>query len=121
GPGSQRVLDITELVSDRPGERGLLGMAVHPSGDGRLVVHYTDTAGDSRIVEYHWDGIRIDPDSARLLLRIPQPTAIHNGGGLAFDDEGLLYIASGDGGTAGDSADHAQDTRSLLGSVLRID
>ena len=117
-PGAT-VLDLSGSVSTG-GERGLLGVAVHPSGDGRLVVSLTDPAGASRIVEYRWDGSVVDPASARLLLRVAQPATNHNGGGLAFDDAGTLFVALGDGGGGGDPYRNGQDPSTLLGSVLRV-
>jgi glucose/arabinose dehydrogenase len=115
-PGSQ-ILDIRGSVSTG-GERGLLGVAVHPSGDGRVVVAYTDTSGDSRFDEYVWDGAQLV--SPRLLLRVDQPASNHNGGALAFDQEGGLYIGLGDGGGGGDPYENGENPSTLLGSVLRI-
>jgi hypothetical protein len=45
----------------------------------------------------------------------------HNGGQLQFGPDGMLYIAMGDGGSAGDPQGNAQDPRSLLGKLLRLD
>ncbi len=45
--------------------------------------------------------------------------ANHNGGGLAFGSDGLLY--SGDGGGSGDPSNNGQSTATLLGKLLRID
>ena len=42
-------------------------------------------------------------------------------GGHQFGPDGYLYIASGNGGGAGDAYDNAQDRSSLLGKLLRID
>ena len=54
----------------------------------------------------------------KTILRVDQPAERHNAGNLAFGPDGLLYVALGDGGTGGSTA---QDTSSLLGSILRID
>jgi glucose/arabinose dehydrogenase len=52
---------------------------------------------------------------------IEQPFSNHNGGHLAFGPDGYLYIGMGDGGSAGDPFNHAQNPESLLGKLLRID
>jgi len=52
---------------------------------------------------------------------VDQPFLNHNGGQIAFGPDGLLYVGLGDGGSGGDPLGHAQDTSTLLGSILRID
>lgn len=112
-------LDLTG-ETEATGERGLLGLAFSPDG-AHLYVDYTDTRGDTHVVEYRMDGPRADPDSARELLFVEQPYANHNGGQLATDADGYLYIGMGDGGAAGDPENRAQDLDDLLGKILRID
>ena len=71
-------LDIRSLVASG-GEQGLLSVAFHPryAKNHLFYVDYTDTNGDTRVVEYRSDGTRGDPASARqLLLReaaVPEP------------------------------------------------
>ena len=113
------VLDVSDQVSTGS-EQGLLGLAFAPDG-GHLYVNYTDTGGDTRIVEYAVAGGRADPSSARQLLEIDQPYANHNGGHLAFGPDGHLYIGMGDGGSGNDPENRAQNLGVLLGKVLRID
>lgn len=63
-----------------------------------------------------------DPDSIFIILTIPQPYANHNVGMLAFGpNDGYLYIGMGDGGSAGDPENRAQNDGTLLGKMLRID
>ncbi|MFP5305153.1 MAG: PQQ-dependent sugar dehydrogenase, partial [Gammaproteobacteria bacterium] len=57
----------------------------------------------------------------RQLLSYDQPYANHNGGWIGFGPDGRLYIASGDGGSAGDPDNNAQRLDTLLGKMLRID
>ena len=113
------VLDVSDQVSTGS-EQGLLGLAFAPDG-GRLYVNYTDTGGDTRIVEYAFAGGRADPSSARQLLAIDQPYANHNGGHLAFGPDGHLCIGMGDGGSGNDPENRAQNLGVLLGKLLRID
>jgi len=113
------VVDISDQVT-AGGEQGLLGLAFSPDG-GFLYLNFTDTAGDSRVVELTMRGRRADPGSLRLLLRIDDPFANHNGGQLAFGPDRLLYIAFGDGGGGGDPLGSGQSLDTLLGKILRID
>ena len=63
-----------------------------------------------------------DAASERVLLEIPHPDEQnHNGGNLVMGSDGLLYIATGDGGGRGDPKRNAQNLDSLLGKILRID
>jgi glucose/arabinose dehydrogenase len=112
------VLDLSNEVS-LGSEQGLLGLAFSP--DGRfLYVDYTDTAGDTHVTEFPFQGRRVDLDSRRDVLFIDQPFTNHNGGGLAFGPDGYLYVALGDGGSAGDPMDNAQSLSTLLGKLVRI-
>lgn len=118
-------LDLSKLVS-RGGEQGLLGLAFHPkyAENGRLFVHYTDSDGNTRVVEYKADAkdpSKADPASARELLFVEQPYSNHNGGHLAFGPDGKLYIGLGDGGSANDPKNYAQNDKSQLGKMLLID
>ena len=68
------------------------------------------------------DGLQtIDPDSGEVLLDLEQPAKNHNGGQIRFGPDGLLYIALGDGGGAGDAHGNGQDPTTPLGAILRID
>jgi glucose/arabinose dehydrogenase len=120
---SEPFLDLRELTREQ-GERGLLGLAFHPeyAANGRFFVNYTDLSGDTRVAEYRvsMDPSRAEPSSSALLLTIPQPFGNHNGGDLAFGPDGMLYIATGDGGSANDPMGNGQNTGTLLGKLLRM-
>ncbi len=117
-------LDISERVSCC-GERGLLSVAFPPgySTKGYFYVNYTDSAGDTVVSRFRRssDPHRADPGSEEILLTVEQPYSNHNGGQLAFGPDGYLYIGMGDGGSAGDPRNNAQDPLELLGKLLRID
>lgn len=117
-------LDLSGSVSSG-GEQGLLGLAFHPdyTKNGRFFVNYTDRDGDTHVVGYQVsaDPAVADPASATELLRIDQPYDNHNGGWLGFGPDGYLYIATGDGGSAGDPENRAQNPDELLGKILRLD
>ena len=118
------LLDLRGEVSTAS-ERGLLGLAFHPrfQENGFVYVNLTNRRGDTEVRRYRVDPrtYRADPASMRLILSIPQPAANHNGGMMAFGPDGYLYIATGDGGRAGDPWGNAQNLGSLLGKILRID
>lgn len=118
-------LDISARILSG-GERGLLGLAFHPqfAANGRLFVNYTDRSGDTHISEFRAappGGDQADATSERELMLVRQPFSNHNGGGLAFGNDGFLYIALGDGGSAGDPQRNAMNLGSRLGKMLRID
>ena len=115
----QPVLDLSAQVS-QGFEQGLLGLAFSPDGE-LLYVSYTDLAGDTHVTEFPMSGNTADGGSARDVLLIEQPYSNHNGGHLAFGPDDYLYVSLGDGGSAGDPMDNAQDLQSLLGKILRID
>jgi glucose/arabinose dehydrogenase len=118
-------LDIsTQTTTDS--ERGLLGFATAPdfAASGIFYVYLTNLAGDSELRRYRTPaGNRdvADPASGDLILTFAQPFANHNGGWLGFGPDGLLYLASGDGGSGGDPQNNGQNTGSLLGKILRVD
>ncbi|MBA4371034.1 MAG: glucose dehydrogenase [Coriobacteriaceae bacterium] len=115
-------LDISGQVSDGS-EQGLLGLAFSPTfeADGYFYVDYTDRDGDTVVARYHAAGDAADRSRPKALLTIDQPYANHNGGMIAFGPDGMLYVGMGDGGSAGDPQGHAQNPKSLLGKLLRID
>ncbi len=115
------LVDLRDQLLSRSIEQGLLGLAFHPDygSNGRLYVYFTTPSGDSRLGELTAAEPTVaDPDSLRPVLDIEQPGERHNAGMVAFGPEGLLYLALGDGGAGGEPA---QDTSSLLGSIVRLD
>lgn len=120
-------LDIHRKVLSSGGEQGLVGMAFHPNfaKNGRLFLYYTaPPIGDGRLVEYHARANgTIDPHSAKVRLRVPLDASYqnHNGGGMQFGPDGLLYLGVGDGGSGGDPDNHAQNPKVLMGKLLRLD
>lgn len=133
----QPFLNLSSLigrVSSGYSEKGLLGMAFHPSyrDNGRFYVYYSvphDEQGfdhKSVVAEFR---VSSQADQAgaqpsKIILEVPQPEGNHNGGQLAFGPDGFLYIGLGDGGGAGDRhglTGNSQNMNSLLGKILRID
>lgn len=118
---TETVLDITDRTA-ADGERGLLGLAFHPTADFAYV-DFTDDDGNTVVAEFAVDATtgQFDVASFREVLTVDQPYSNHNGGKLAFGTDGLLYIGLGDGGSGGDPERHALDMSSRLGKILRID
>lgn len=126
---AQPLLDIRDQVQLGGSEEGMLGLAFHPNyaENGYFYVNYIADAGTG---QYHTRISRFsvsdDPnvaaaDSEQVLMEFQQPFSNHNGGDMHFGPDGLLYIASGDGGSGGDPLDQAQNPDTLLGKLLRID
>jgi glucose/arabinose dehydrogenase len=119
-------LDIRDRVLFG-GEEGLLGLAFHPNfAQNRYF--YVDYVADSppRTVIARYSLSTGNPDEADknsevILLEVNQPFSNHKGGQIAFGPDGFLYIALGDGGSAGDPYGNAQNLTTLLGKILRID
>jgi glucose/arabinose dehydrogenase len=136
--GIIRVFQNNDNVSDAPvfldiqkrvesgGEKGLLGLAFHPlyEGNGYFYVNYTKSSPLETIVsrfKVTSNPNVADAASETILLRFAQPYGNHNGGKIAFGNDGYLYISTGDGGSGGDPKNNSQNKRSLLGKILRID
>lgn len=124
---TQNFLDIDDRVRSRSNEQGLLGLAFHPEysleNGGYFFVNYTNNDGDTTISKFHVDSnLEVaDPTSEVILLEIEQPYSNHNAGNLVFGKDGYLYVGTGDGGSGGDPGNRAQNGKSLLGKMLRID
>ncbi len=120
-------LNIADRVGEADLEGGLLSFAFHPdyAATGFVFVHYYATGPRrsviARFARDPGDPLTAEPASEVILLEVEQPLFNHNGGGLSFGPDGLLYIALGDGGCCGDVFGNAQDPTTLLGSVLRLD
>jgi glucose/arabinose dehydrogenase len=114
-------LDIRDRVLSG-GEQGLLGLAFHPNykRNHRFYVDYTDKGGSTRIVEFRSRNGRAVKSSARQLFYLRDPYPNHNGGELQFDRSGLLYAGMGDGGSAGDPQNRAQNPRQWFGKIFRV-
>lgn len=109
-------------------ERGLLGIAVHPSfaTNHFIYLFYTrelpgtgdETPCVNRVSRFTLpDTNVIDPASELLLIdNMPSPNGNHNAGDVHFGKDGYLYITIGDGGPSG----NARIRNQLSGKVLRI-
>jgi len=130
-PKPSPYLDVSRLCYAKS-QGGLLSMAFHPQfrTTRRCYVSYlaenanprNELAFSLKIVEYTDAGGRADPASARVVFEVAKKTAQHQGGCIAFGPDGMLYIGVGDGAEGKDDPQaNAQNPRSLLGKILRID
>lgn len=123
-------LDLSKKVvyKDHENEEGLLGLAFHPKykENGEFFIYYNTTDAPHTCVISRFrvsasNPNQADPASEEELLRIPQPFWNHNGGTICFGPDGYLYVGLGDGGSANDPLNNAQNMQTLLGKILRID
>jgi len=103
------------------GERGLLGIALHPDypSEPYVYVYATRTVNGNlknqilRITERSGDGAH-----RRVIFSSPASSSpYHNGGRIAFGPDGMLYAVVGDGHDASNSQDLTDNDR---GKILRM-
>jgi aldose sugar dehydrogenase len=115
------------------GERGLLGIAVDP---GFAVNHFvwvyfskysasTDCNSNykNRVVRFELNNdntINGEPVTMGCYPIVSQYETIHNGGNLHFGPDGKLYITVGNNDSTNDGVDPAQNLKSPLGKLHRV-
>jgi glucose/arabinose dehydrogenase len=110
---------MLNVTVDPTGERGLLGVALHPDfvSNGYVYVYYTSTESTThnRISRFTATG---DVAGSELkLVELPTLGATnHNGGAMHFGADGKLYVAVGDNAISANS----QNLTSPLGKILRF-
>lgn len=118
-------LDLSRRVSVDGYEEGLLSLAFAPdyATSGLLYVDYNDIEHRTIVEEFRSDTDPnvADPESARKVLVIPNPSRAHHGGHILFGPDRYLYVSHGDGGIYRDPAFPAQSLDNLHGKILRID
>jgi putative heme-binding domain-containing protein len=110
------------------GTRGLLGMVLHPNFQRNRKYYYTKhLLEDGKFATYIFEREAAEDrktDSGRAsrqIVKLDETTGVHYGGGLQFGPDGFFYVGMGDSGPQEDPQGHGQDTRLLLGKMLRLD
>ena len=121
-------LDISDKVKSGPvpDERGLLGMAFDKefSSNGIFYISYIDLDNFSVVSRFIYDHKKklVQLSSEERIIYFKQPYNNHNGGHLDFSPvDNYLYVAFGDGGSAGDPQNNAQNLSNFMGKILRLD
>lgn len=109
-----------QLSVNSTGERGLIGMTLHPSfsTNGIIYLYYTLPDGSrNRVSRFWFRGDVINAASEEVILNLdPLSTStIHNGGAMQFRNDKLL-IAVGDNANGSNS----QNLNTYHGKLLRI-
>ncbi|MGH2756994.1 MAG: PQQ-dependent sugar dehydrogenase [Actinomycetota bacterium] len=107
--GRSRVVATVQTTTS--GEAGLLGIAVSP--DDRFVYAFATAADGASNVVYRVRSSGGDPE---IVVDGLTASSYHNGGGVAFGDDGMLYVSNGEG----HETSRAQDPDQLGGKVYRF-
>lgn len=109
------------------GEQGLLDIVFHPGFKSRPYVYASYTRKNdgalviSRFTARSAAATSVSVRTEHILLVVPHPKETnHNGGQLMFGFDRYLYITTGDGGNEGDPYGNAENLKSLLAKILRI-
>jgi len=104
------------------GERGMLGVALHPNYPAKPLVYLYVTRSVSGQVRNEILRYRDDDGSGRnrrvLFTSIAGGSPYHNGGRIAFGPDGLLYAIVGDAHDSSNSQDLSDEDR---GKIIRIE
>jgi glucose/arabinose dehydrogenase len=117
--GQFQALPFINLNVDSNGERGLIGITLHPGfpSPGWIYVHYTRPQGRNRVARFTYGDLLVGPEDRLIDLPELSTATNHNGGAIHFGADGKLYIGVGDNA----EASHAPDLSTPFGKLLRID
>ncbi len=109
------------------GQLTLLGFAFHPkfAQNGRIFLSFTTDSVGPPGVRSVIARMRSTDNGASFgeyteLIDFPQ-TGTHNGGGIAFGNDGSLFLSFGDGGDGNDTFANGQKKTGFFSKILRID
>jgi glucose/arabinose dehydrogenase len=103
------------------GERGALGVALHPQWPAKRLVYVYVTRSTPDGLRNQIVRIRDEPGmpvAIKVLLSVPASgDPYHNGGRILFGPDGMLYVIVGDGHDATNAQDRSNNLR---GKILRL-
>jgi glucose/arabinose dehydrogenase len=111
---------FAQFPVDSSGERGLVGVTLHPqfATNGWVYAYYTSSFGDAhnRIARLTANG-DVAVAGSEIDVDLPALGATnHNGGGMKFGADGKLYVGVGDNAVSA----NAQSTTAVFGKLLRL-
>jgi len=113
---------FVSLTVDQNGERGLLGVAFHPSfvANPYVYLYYTvpGSPPHNRVSRFRAAGDLAQAGSEEIILELDNLSSAtnHNGGAIHFGADRYLYVAVGDNA----NPSNAQSLTNRLGKVLRV-
>ena len=116
---------FVSVAVDPAGERGLIGVAVHPdfASNGHIYLHYTTPEGGTHNRVSRFTASASNPDIAQAgselqIVNLPALSGAtnHNGGALNFGIDGKLFVAVGDNANTAT----APDLSHPFGKMLRF-
>jgi glucose/arabinose dehydrogenase len=117
------LLDIEEIVD--PSINGALTSVTFPSNydlTKQFFVSFLDKQHDTIIATFKArEGHPNDEDDLQVVLKVAHPSSTTHSSSLRFGPDGHLYAGIADVGEGTDRGANAQNPRSLLGKILRID
>jgi glucose/arabinose dehydrogenase len=123
--GSLLATPFVQLTVDSSGERGLLGVALHPgfASNGLVYVYYTTQSGGTHNRISRFEGsfasngdVSTGVESVLVEFPVLSGATNHNGGAIHFGSDGKLYVGVGDNANGA----KAQDLSDPFGKLLRF-
>lgn len=119
---------FVNLERYKKGTRGLIGLVLHPRfAENHRYFYARHNVEDGRFSTAIWEreatpDLKSDSGKPSLqIIKLEASADVHYGGSLQFGPDNDLYIGMGDTGPQEDPHGNAQNTRLLLGKILRID
>ena len=111
---------MLSLTVDSSGERGLIGVTLHPkfAANAYVYVYYTTAEGGTHNRVSRFTATGDTAGSEQILVELPALSSAqnHNGGAMHFGVDGKLYVAVGDNNNSAT----APDLANVFGKMLRF-